>query len=53
MQRLPIRPIGAVLNDIRAQGVYRYYTYLYGYSTSEDDDPPQLAPQRGEVTNQT
>jgi capsular exopolysaccharide synthesis family protein len=53
MQRLPIRPIGAVLNDIRAQGVYRYYTYLYGYSTSEDDDPPQLAPQRGEVTSQT
>jgi tyrosine-protein kinase Etk/Wzc len=51
LQRLPIRPIGAVLNDIRAQGVYRYYTYLYGYSTSEDDDAPQLAPRAGEVAS--
>jgi hypothetical protein len=42
--------MGAVLNDIRAQGVYRYYTYLYGYTTSEDDDAPKLAPRAGAVT---
>ena len=52
LERLPIRPLGAVLNDIRAQGVYRYYTYLYGYTTSEDDEMPRLAPQVGELTGQ-
>ena len=50
IERLPIRVLGAVLNDIRAQGVYRYYTYLYGYTTSEDDEMPRLAPQVGELT---
>ena len=53
LERLPIRPLGAVLNDIRAQGVYRYYTYLYGYTTSEDDEMPRLAPQVGELTGKT
>jgi len=42
IDRLPVRMLGAVLNDIRAQGVYRYYSYLYGYS-AEDDGAPQLA----------
>lgn len=50
LERLPIRVLGAVLNDIRAQGAYRYYTYLYGYTTSEDDEMPRLAPQVGELT---
>ena len=50
LKRLPIRLLGPVLNDIRAQGVYRYYTYLYGYTTSEDDELPQLAPQVGELS---
>lgn len=50
LKRLPIRLLGAVLNDIRAQGVYRYYTYLYGYTTSEDDELPQLAPQVDEFS---
>ena len=50
LKRLPIRLLGAVLNDIRAQGVYRYYTYLYGYTTSEDDELPELAPQVGELS---
>ncbi|HEY7896308.1 MAG TPA: polysaccharide biosynthesis tyrosine autokinase [Gemmatimonadaceae bacterium] len=50
LKRLPIRLLGAVLNDIRAQGVYRYYTYLYGYTTSEDDELPQLAPQVSELS---
>ncbi|HEX7941428.1 MAG TPA: polysaccharide biosynthesis tyrosine autokinase, partial [Gemmatimonadaceae bacterium] len=53
LERLPIRMLGAVLNDIRARGAYRYYSYLYGYTTSEDDDMPRLAPQVGELTGQT
>jgi capsular exopolysaccharide synthesis family protein len=30
LDRLPIRVLGAVLNDIRAGGVYQYYSYVYG-----------------------
>ena len=50
LDRLPVRMLGAVLNDIRAQGEYKYYSYLYGYTTSEDDDLPQTTPQMGELT---
>jgi capsular exopolysaccharide synthesis family protein len=41
LDRLPVRVLGAVLNEIQAEGVYRYYTYLYGYSS--DEEPGQLA----------
>ena len=38
--RLPVRMLGAVLNDFRpqvGQGYYRYYShYLPGYETSEE-----------------
>ena len=50
LDRLPVRMLGAVLNDIRAQGEYKYYSYLYGYTTSEDDDLPRSTPQVGELT---
>jgi succinoglycan biosynthesis transport protein ExoP len=53
LDRLPVRMLGAVLNDIRAQGEYKYYSYLYGYTTSEDDDLPRTTPQVGELTGQT
>jgi tyrosine-protein kinase Etk/Wzc len=37
LQRLPIRILGAILNDVRAsEGMYRYYTYISGYR-SEDE----------------
>ena len=42
LDRLPVRVLGAVLNDIQAQGIYRYYSYLYGY-TADEDAAPQLA----------
>jgi len=42
LDRLPVRVLGAVLNDIQAQGVYRYYSYLYGYSSDEEMGAPQL-----------
>jgi capsular exopolysaccharide synthesis family protein len=32
VDRLPVRVLGAVLNDISADGQYRYYSYLNGYS---------------------
>ena len=53
LDRLPVRMLGAVLNDIRAQGEYKYYSYLYGYTTSEDDDLPRNTPQVGELTGRT
>jgi polysaccharide biosynthesis transport protein len=36
LDRLPVRVLGAVLNDVRPEGVYRYYSYLPGYR-SEDE----------------
>jgi succinoglycan biosynthesis transport protein ExoP len=37
VDRLPIRLLGAVLNDVDTkQSGYKYYTYVYGY-TAEDD----------------
>ncbi len=52
IDRLPVRVLGAVLNDVRAEGVYRYYSYLYGY-TSADEDTPRLGSGVGELTNTT
>jgi tyrosine-protein kinase Etk/Wzc len=39
LDRLPIRVLGAVLNDVRPQGEYRYYGYQYyveGYETQDE-----------------
>ncbi len=37
LQKLPIRVLGAILNDVRASdGMYRYYSYIPGYR-SEDE----------------
>jgi Mrp family chromosome partitioning ATPase len=46
LQRLPIRLLGAVLNDVKTEGAYRYYSYLPGYhaedeATSEPASPPR------------
>ena len=46
MDRLPIRPLGAVLNGIEPKGVFQYYHYLEGYNSANaggDDDEP-IAP---------
>jgi capsular exopolysaccharide synthesis family protein len=47
VDRLPIRVVGAVLNDVRATGAYRYYSYLYGYTSEEEDQPAQLYSEGG------
>jgi capsular exopolysaccharide synthesis family protein len=47
LDRLPIRVLGAVLNDIRAGGVYQYYGYVYGY-VADEDKPDQLPAGSGD-----
>ncbi|HXI35025.1 MAG TPA: GNVR domain-containing protein, partial [Gemmatimonadales bacterium] len=37
LSRLPVRVLGAVINDVRPQGIYRYYQYyLEGYEVSDE-----------------
>lgn len=45
VDRLPIRVVGAVLNDVRATGAYRYYGYLYGYTSEEESQPARIGPE--------
>jgi Mrp family chromosome partitioning ATPase len=43
LDRLPVRILGAVLNDIRsADSAYKHYRYVYGY-TADEEPTPQLA----------
>jgi capsular exopolysaccharide synthesis family protein len=43
LDRLPVRVLGAVLNDVEAGGAYRYYAYyLAGYEVSEEDSDKKL-----------
>ncbi len=45
LDRLPVRLIGAVLNDVRAtEDEHLYYSYLDGYSTSEETTPKLTSP---------
>ena len=38
IDRLPIRMLGAILNDINtSEGAYRYYNYVYDYHPEDDD----------------
>ena len=48
LDRLPVNVLGAVLNGIRAEGIYQYYGYLSDYS-SEPDEPPVAAVADAEV----
>ena len=47
LDRLPVRLIGAVLNDIQAEGMYKYYAYLDGYGTLDEGEEPRLAQAAG------
>jgi Mrp family chromosome partitioning ATPase len=43
IDRLPVHLVGAVVNDVPANGVYRYHSYLYGYGTeTEETAAPRL-----------
>jgi len=39
VDRLPIRMLGVVLNDVRSgAGMYKYYSYLSGYAAEEESE---------------
>jgi len=39
LDKLPVRILGAVLNDVPRGGMYyRYYSYLAGYATEDEQD---------------
>jgi polysaccharide biosynthesis transport protein len=49
LDRLPVRILGAVLNDIRTtESQYQYYSYVYGY-TSDEEVPKLVQGPKGEV----
>jgi Mrp family chromosome partitioning ATPase len=48
LDRLPIRVLGAVLNDVEAGGTYKYYSYLPGYR-AEDEVEKEDEPVRTSV----
>jgi capsular exopolysaccharide synthesis family protein len=45
LHRLPVRLLGAILNDVPAGGAYRYYSYyLPGYEAAEEDSGSRRVP---------
>jgi capsular exopolysaccharide synthesis family protein len=51
MDRLAgVRQLGAVLNDVETIGVFRYYSYLYGYKLDEGELRAQIPSKVGEVS---
>ena len=46
LQRLPIRILGAVLNDVKPEGMYRYYAYLPGYRAEDEVSVEVTKPKR-------
>ncbi len=53
--RLPVRIVGAILNDVQPEGVYRYYSsYLPGYATSDEDrDGPEESEEPAALSGAT
>jgi len=39
LHRLPIRVLGAVLNDVRPGAAYTYYSYSLAGSEVQEEDP--------------
>jgi hypothetical protein len=43
LDRLPVRMLGAILNDVRVgEGAYKYYSYSYGYLSREEEPASEL-----------
>jgi capsular exopolysaccharide synthesis family protein len=43
LDRLPVRLLGAILNDVRVgEGAYKYYSYSYGYLADRDEVQAEL-----------
>jgi len=47
MDRLPVRPLGAILNDVQTTGAYKYYNYVYGYTVEAEQEPAALPSSTG------
>ena len=48
VSRLPIRVLGAIINDVKPggrYGTYAYYGYLPGYETTNEEEPVDAAPK--------
>ena len=46
LQRLPIRVLGAVLNDVKPEGIYRYYAYIPGYRSEDEVEEAEESPPK-------
>ena len=45
LDRLPVRLLGAILNDVHiGENAYKYYRYSYGYAASEEEESPVKLP---------
>jgi capsular exopolysaccharide synthesis family protein len=42
LDRLPVRVVGAVLNDVAQGGPYRYYSYVAGYEVMDEESVEAL-----------
>lgn len=51
LDRLPVRVLGAVLNDVSSSGPYRYYSYITGYEVIEEIDEGREVRQLEEASN--
>ena len=51
LDRLPVQVLGAVMNDVKLEGEYQYYSYLDGYSVQTDEELPRLT-AGGEVRSE-
>jgi capsular exopolysaccharide synthesis family protein len=48
-ERLPVRILGAILNDVRtAEAAYRHYAYIYGYTADEVGAPREFGASTAE-----
>ena len=46
LDRLPVRLLGAILNDVRLkEGSYKYYRYSYGYVADVEEGAVEQLPQ--------
>jgi len=47
LDKLPVRLLGAILNDVRVgEGAYKYYSYSYGYVAGDEEKAGVLAAGR-------
>jgi tyrosine-protein kinase Etk/Wzc len=46
LRRLPIRVLGAIVNDVSPQAGYRYYSYIGGYAPSEEGEEVEAEVRR-------